>query len=120
MAITETTKITCDYLDPKTGKQCPKIILVPDPPAKPTQGWEKVLRLVDVEGVKNARSFCCMRHLLGFCVAYLKATPKEDKPLMPVIEEPTPEQIKALTSAGIIEPGSGPLAPPEDLNLREE
>lgn len=119
MAISATTKITCDYVDPKTGKQCPKVFLVPEPPGKPTPGCENVLRLVPVEGGGNLRSFCSMVHLVAFGVAFLKATPKAERKLEPQSVEPTQEQIEALRKAGIIEPGSGPQVPPEDLNLRE-
>jgi hypothetical protein len=115
VALSSTTKITCDYVD-KDGKRCPKVFLIPDPPAKPTPGFETVLRVIDINGVEHAKSFCGWLHLVAFGAAWLKATPKDEPKKGP---NPSQEQLISLAAAGVIESNFGPASPPEDLSLKD-
>ena len=109
MGASNTLRIQCDYFDGK-GKQCPKAFILPDDPAKNTKGVENTISTVDAHG--NKLYFCGALHLVAHWVAWLKATPKEEKKSK--IVAPTQEQISSLEVVGVIAPDT------DDLSFKDE
>lgn len=92
MGANKIIRVECDH------KGCGKIIMIPDPPLKPTTGADKVWSLTCAASNKGYW-FCSAEHALAFLVAWIKATPMpEEKPKIGLNDK----QLNALREMGIL------------------